>query len=427
MRCNIAIYGLWAYSMGLLVAGDPDADNPRPFDTLSITLDGSPIIDQNQNRPFSYFPHHVKNVTTVSLKLYGGGISGNGNNDSVIANTTISQLSNPNNFIQLILPSRQFIIKWSQIPPNKPYIEMPLYIESGWVNKSTSGNSTSPLFAVYNSGDSTNARKALEGARTGAADDDGLPAYNETAQSPILSPSPSPSESVSQSQSQSPTIPTQALTTTASTTSVTSTPLITTTTTQTPTNVGLISSSSHRAGLSRAGVIGIAVGVSVGGLLIAGALLWLFWLRRRRSKNSPRHAMAGYDSDTDAHAIVTDKEIPALLETPAPGSAYGGEGRPSTDHYAPYSDRPIASPVPTPQRHRAASPDAAEAPTTSQTDLTWSREAQTPTPVPAIASRYAHLIEEGMTEEDVRRVEEEERQLDAAIEKIENVGRRRNS
>lgn len=38
------------------------------------------------------------------------------------------------------------------------------------------------------------------------------------------------------------------------------------------------------------------------------------------------------------------------------------------------------------------------------------------TPVTAISERYAHLVEEGMTEEELRRLEEEERALDEAIE-----------
>ncbi|KAJ2987941.1 hypothetical protein NUW58_g4236 [Xylaria curta] len=59
---------------------------------------------------------------------------------------------------------------------------------------------------------------------------------------------------------------------------------------------------------------------------------------------------------------------------------------------------------------------------TKQTDSGWTRHSQTPEP--AVASRYAHLVEEGMTEEEIRRLEEEERQLDAAIE---NAGRRGNS
>ncbi|KAK8053123.1 hypothetical protein PG996_012424 [Apiospora saccharicola] len=38
-------------------------------------------------------------------------------------------------------------------------------------------------------------------------------------------------------------------------------------------------------------------------------------------------------------------------------------------------------------------------------------------------SRYAHLIEEGMTEDEIRRLEDEERQLDAAIENAGRHGR----
>ncbi|KAK8018360.1 hypothetical protein PG991_007550 [Apiospora marii] len=50
---------------------------------------------------------------------------------------------------------------------------------------------------------------------------------------------------------------------------------------------------------------------------------------------------------------------------------------------------------------------------------------QTSRPVSEVRSpsRYAHLIEEGMTEDEIRRLEDEERQLDAAIEDAGRHGR----
>ncbi|TGJ78595.1 hypothetical protein E0Z10_g10173 [Xylaria hypoxylon] len=129
--------------------------------------------------------------------------------------------------------------------------------------------------------------------------------------------------------------------------------------------------------------------------------------------------MPSYGSEVGVHAIIRDKEIPAAIESSSPQSTYGGEGRPSTDQYAPYSDRSTTSPTP---RHRSTSAAAtAAAASTSETDLNWSQGA--PTPMSVIASRYAHLVEEGMTEGEIRRLEEEERQLDAAIE---HAGRRVN-
>ena len=128
---------------------------------------------------------------------------------------------------------------------------------------------------------------------------------------------------------------------------------------------------------------------------------------------------------------MADKEMPVVLEATVP--QYADSSRPSGDVYAPYSDRSTASPVPQPippqhQHHRTTSSNVTSAVASavlvspagaSETDISWGRGAPTPTSV--IASRYAHLVEEGMTEEEIRRLEEEERQLDAAIE---NAGRR---
>jgi hypothetical protein len=153
------------------------------------------------------------------------------------------------------------------------------------------------------------------------------------------------------------------------------------------------------------------VGVTVGGLLVVGTLVWLFFYRRRRNnKNKAHHVMPSYGSDVGVHAMMPDKEMPVVLQS-STQSAYGGEGRPSTDPYAPYSDR--ASTPPTPHHHPTTG--AADAATTQMDHRSTS------TPTPAITARYAHLVEEGMTEEEIRRLEEEERQLDAAIE---NAGRR---
>jgi hypothetical protein len=160
--------------------------------------------------------------------------------------------------------------------------------------------------------------------------------------------------------------------------------------------------------------------VSVGGLLILGVLLWFFVFRRRSSKKNNAHhsMMPSYDSDSGVHAMMPDKEIPVALarSSSSPRSAYvgsGGEGRPSADHpYTPYSDR-----APDHQHHQRHLPTTGPAAATSQTDISI---VSTATGTGA-TTRYAHLVEEGMTEQEIRQLEYEERQLDAAIE---HAGRR---
>ncbi|KAK0733395.1 hypothetical protein B0T26DRAFT_17676 [Lasiosphaeria miniovina] len=92
----------------------------------------------------------------------------------------------------------------------------------------------------------------------------------------------------------------------------------------------------------------------------------------------------------------------------------------SSRSYTPYSDRPTAS------RLGSSSPQTATAVTTTVADetmtTTTTRSAMA-SPVPpgrvtphGVSAQYAHLVEEGMTEDELYRLEEEERQLDAAIE-----------
>ncbi|GAP84936.1 putative Kin of IRRE-like protein 3 [Rosellinia necatrix] len=278
----------------------------------------------------------------------------------------------------------------------------------------------------------------------------------------------------------------QLSTTTSEATTMKSTPIITATSTttaaatanSTPAASGPTPASrADQPGLSTGGKAGIAVGVTLVGLLAAGLLVWLLWFRRRRRGGAGaggggggasahhrrglhrRHlppGMSSYASDGDMHGIMADKEIPVRLGSASRQSAYGG-ARASTDHYAPYSDTSVAPPSPVPPHAHAhththshshshshshlrevtSSEAAVDVPASpghvdpSQTrggigigiggGGTVSRPVSTPAPV--IASRYAHLVEEGMTAEQVRQLEDEERQLDAAIE---NAGHRRN-
>ncbi|KAI5862612.1 hypothetical protein GGS23DRAFT_610313 [Durotheca rogersii] len=197
--------------------------------------------------------------------------------------------------------------------------------------------------------------------------------------------------------------------------------------------------SDSRAGLSIGAIVGIAVGCGVAGLLLIGFLVWFFAFRRRPRAPGRGGDDGGDDDDDDTgtRSIVREKEAAVATATTtavttmtdsSPRSAYaddggrlhdprrsvgggggggpgiavttdddddGGDGydgergarQPST--YAPYSDRAASA--------ASGGPSA-------------------PTPTPAFASRYGHLIEEGMTEDEIRRLEEEERQLDAAIE-----------
>ncbi|CAF3553380.1 unnamed protein product [Fusarium graminearum] len=154
------------------------------------------------------------------------------------------------------------------------------------------------------------------------------------------------------------------------------------------------SSSGGGGGLSTGATAGIAVGAVIGGLLLIGALVW-FLLRRRRNK----HPSEDY---TIQQTYAVDKEINGRTSD-SPNSPYSDE-----NHMQPIAlgnvdrDRGVA-PTPPPGRSSVASHDRGA-----------NSGAQTPQ---GMSSNVAHLVEDGMTADEIRRLEEEERQLDDEIER----------
>jgi len=205
-------------------------------------------------------------------------------------------------------------------------------------------------------------------------------------------------------------------------------------------------------GLSSGAVIGIAVACGVVGLILVFALVW--FLLRRRQQNKAMHPVdssygsgnrtdelmaekeAGADVDVTPHSPYSDEgaSVPGPSGTYQDGAAARGEAvaagavapahhsnrhhqqQDQTRSFTPYSDdRPSGGVAGTPSV-RAASVAQTDEPRVSVPSATPGRA--TPR---ALTTPYAHLVEEGMTEEEIRRLEDEERQLDAAIEQ---AGRR---
>ncbi|KAI1631671.1 hypothetical protein F4809DRAFT_150148 [Biscogniauxia mediterranea] len=306
----------------------------------------------------------------------------------------------------------------SQFQDFERYLDIPLYVEFLWYNSTSRGYSSSPVFAFY-SGDATAATQNLAAAGTGNS-----PAVPEsiTASSGTSAGSPS----------------------------------------ATATSAAEQSSSGGSRGLSTGPIAGIAVGCVVAGLLIIGAIVWCLCRRRRGGgRRDERNRVHGYASDSvTQHAMIGDKEIPGISES-TPRSTYGGEegvmtvgaggagaaaggtfGRTSMNRSMaaaaapPYSDRApsptLTPPPPPPAAAAVAAGFSGHRPSHSQSDASSTtrdiinnsnnNRNRASTPPVMSSSRYAHLVEEGMTEAEIRRLEEEERQLDEAIE---DAGRHR--
>lgn len=146
-------------------------------------------------------------------------------------------------------------------------------------------------------------------------------------------------------------------------------------------------------GLTDGAKAGIGAGVGVAGLILIGLLIF-FFLRRRRRRRAAR--AVDETSLTPANDFIRDKEAHSaqVAESPHSPASEDDRARDSAFTGGEAAERAPASPAPT----------------------TGTGSGQRDVP-----SAMAHLVEEGMTEADIRRLEDEERALDQAIEQ---AGRR---
>ncbi|UPK98761.1 hypothetical protein LCI18_009696 [Fusarium solani-melongenae] len=154
-------------------------------------------------------------------------------------------------------------------------------------------------------------------------------------------------------------------------------------------------SNGGSGGLSTGAKAGIAVGAVIGGLLIIGALAFFLLRRRRRSKQ------LGEDY-TSQQAYTVDKET---------------HGRATDSPNSPYSDENQVQPVALQNiSHDHEEQTARGTPTPNNLPRTSTGSRNAPTPQ-GMSSNVAHLVEDGMTADEIRRLEEEERELDDEIER----------
>ncbi|KAL6868675.1 hypothetical protein J3F83DRAFT_709776 [Trichoderma novae-zelandiae] len=152
-------------------------------------------------------------------------------------------------------------------------------------------------------------------------------------------------------------------------------------------------------GLSTGAVAGIAVACSIVGILLLAGLAWFLLRRRRRG----RHFDGGYNAthQTTSSFIAAKEARPSVVESPVI-SPFSDDD--NVRAIGPHSG-PHAIPIPL---HAAAGTNAAD-PVSPQDD-------RPDTAASGNRSRnIAHLVEDGMTEADILRLEEEERHLDAEI------------
>lgn len=172
-------------------------------------------------------------------------------------------------------------------------------------------------------------------------------------------------------------------------------------------NVSTVGAShgGHRGGLSTGAVVGIAVGVVVAALL-AAALCLFFFLRRRRNKT----AVAAREDQTRA-------EQEKLSSFPKDGGGGGGANA-SDAAIAPYRDEHILAGTGSGNARGLDEHDEHAVPLQQQPHGSLDGEsgsrAAEQTPHGGVSR---HLVEDGMTAAEIRRLEEEEAHLDSEIQR----------
>ncbi|KAL6403437.1 uncharacterized protein AUP68_12784 [Ilyonectria robusta] len=153
-------------------------------------------------------------------------------------------------------------------------------------------------------------------------------------------------------------------------------------------------------GLATGAIAGIAVGAIIGAIII-GAMIWFFLRKRRQNKK----LAGGYTATDSGNAYIVDKET---------------HGRTTDSPNSPYSDENGTHNIPiesTARDEPAIAPVERGLPRTSTGGSQGGRSASGAQTPQGVSTNVAHLVEDGMTADEIRRLEEEERQLDDEIER----------
>ncbi|KAI6781031.1 uncharacterized protein J7T54_003197 [Emericellopsis cladophorae] len=142
-------------------------------------------------------------------------------------------------------------------------------------------------------------------------------------------------------------------------------------------------------GLAPGTIAGIVVGV-VGGLALIGGLVFFLLRRRRLHKTKQRHAGPQHEAGMTSYAL--DKVDGNVAHSPYSDDGHGVAARGFPAHDG-----------------------AAATHTTGAASRELVRGEPAVADTPSRQRDYSHLVEDGMTEDDIRRLEEEERELDDEI------------
>ncbi|KAJ9144438.1 hypothetical protein NKR19_g6387 [Coniochaeta hoffmannii] len=199
-----------------------------------------------------------------------------------------------------------------------------------------------------------------------------------------------------------------------------------------PTSSPQATSHSSSSGLSTGAIAGIAVAAALVGLGLLATLIFCLVRRRRRDRLAGDSAISpgGRYGSRATPELIAQKEANASVGVEvSPHSPYSDDGggvlagglRHGSAARQHQEEVPLApgyadGPAAVSHRRSVVAEDGGS--------LRGSQTGRSLTPGRATPTAVRHLVEEGMTEDEIRRLEEEERELDQAIEQAGSGGRR---
>ncbi|GKT63528.1 hypothetical protein ColTof4_04887 [Colletotrichum tofieldiae] len=291
---------------------------------------------------------------------------------------------------EMVIYGSQLNLPVHEIVTGSQYADSDMYIQLEWTFDAQSGTTTSGVFAVFDGRVSSSEYNATAARIRALTTDDPDVELDGVESDDSASPADVTSTKI-------PAHPSSTATGSASISTI-----------------GPAQSGGGGGGssLSAGAIAGIVIGSVLGLSLIAFAI-W-FLLRRRRRVDHASHG-AAYDSGHSPHAYLADKETHARV-TESPHSPYSDDGQ-QPQHQRGDPEAVVSASAAGTTERRPLAPYGEEEHTPiaarSVEDMTRNGARSS---TPNVNTNVSHLIEDGMTEDEIRRLEEEERALDDAIE-----------
>ncbi|KAK2004102.1 hypothetical protein LX36DRAFT_9096 [Colletotrichum falcatum] len=181
---------------------------------------------------------------------------------------------------------------------------------------------------------------------------------------------------------------------------------------------GSIGGSSSSGGSGPNPAPGAIAGIVIGSVVGLSLIAFLVWFLLRQRRRADRVSNGAYSSGNSSHEYHADKEAHARI-TESPRSPYSDDGQQPRQELCQhhYLHQGVSGAAISAAERSPLSPYSEEGHTPIATGSVESMaRSGVPSSTPNATTNVSHLIEDGMTEEEIRQLEDEERALDDAIQ-----------